>query len=85
MSLGQTQPKPGHLRGTSSNPTKKTGRSDGHERVEQYHKRGTSSNPVSKKRPEVGQPDNVNRMRKASGTPPALRNVSAPKLKKGKL
>lgn len=45
MAGKQTQPKPGHLRGTSRNSTDRTGRSDGHEQIQggvPGHRHGSS-------------------------------------------
>lgn len=55
MALKQTQPKPGHLRGTDSNPTNRTGRSDGTNLGQKKAGHGATytkdSNPTDRKRP----------------------------------
>lgn len=75
MALKQNQPKPGHLRGTSTNKTNRTGRSDGAKQVQggvPGHKYGKSA-PMARKggsEPTLpgsvrGYRDNVSRKRGA--------------------
>lgn len=57
MPIKQTQPKPGHLHGTDSNPTKRTGRSDGTGLGQKKAGHGATykkdSNPTDRKRPSA--------------------------------
>jgi hypothetical protein len=87
MALKQNQPKVGHLRDTSINPTKRTGRSDGHEQVQPHvgHLYGTSSNPTGSGGSEIsdGGPRTVVRDPQKEKAPKP-RNVSASRLKKSR-
>lgn len=73
----QTQPKSGHLRGTSANKTNRTGRSSGHVQIQggvpghKYGKSGPVARPGGsdpKQSPSVrGYRDNVVRKRRDAG------------------